>query len=146
MYSIIIIVPYFLCLSAVSPLQVNTASRSQSSSKEALLSPRTKVLTSFHNIQSKLQPLLQFSIDEFASKCFSRNLISMEVYDKLFNRSAQSTDLERAGYLILIIYKRAESLEACGKRSEAKELIRRFGETVYAVDNVLKRVGEEISE
>lgn len=131
------IILLYILVTPVSP-------RSQIS--KDLLSPRTKVLSSFHGIQSKLQPLLHYSTEEFACKCFSRSLIPAEVYDKLFNHTTQSSDLERAGYLIYIIYKRAETLETSGKRDEAREIIRRFGQTVYEVDSVLRLVGEEISK
>ena len=109
------------------------------------ISVEAKALKSFLTIQDHLQPLLQLSINDFASKCFSKNLISAQLFEKLYNQTS-STDSERTGYMIYIIYKRAESLEASGRWSEAKELIRNFGKTVYEVDSVLKRVGKEISE
>ncbi len=109
------------------------------------LTGEAKILKSFLSIQDHLQPLLQLSITDFNSKCFSKNLISMQLYEKQFNQTP-STDSERTGYLIYLIIKRAEQLETSGKWREAKEIIRGFGETVYGVDSVLRRVGTLISK
>ena len=84
-------------------------------------------------------------MDDFASRCFSKNLISHSVYEKLFNHTA-STESERANYLVYTVYKRVESLEADGQVTEAKQFIRRFGETVRKADSVLKDAGMEISK
>ncbi len=112
----------------------------------AAVLPKVSIETkTLMQIQEDLQPLLQISLTDFASRCFSKELISTEIYDKVFNPTS-SSDSERAMYLIHLICKRAESFEANSQCNKAQELIRNFGKVVSEVDIVLRQIGTEISE
>ena len=108
--------------------------------------PKVSIETkTFMQIQEDLQPLLQLSLTDFASRCHSKGLITTQTYDKVFNPTS-SSDSERSEYLIHLICKRAKSFETNDQLNEARELIHSFGKIISEVDIVLRNIGAEISE
>ena len=92
-----------------------------------------------------MQSLLQVSMNEFASKCVAKHLISSTVYGKIFNPSS-SSDSERAGYFVYQIFKRIQLLEIEGKKREAQEFIQKFARVIKDTDVVFREIADEIGK